>query len=156
MASTTTITLPDGGIAVIRDPETVTEAQRRPVTRLQMRLAVSPVGQLFERKAKAAKAAAEADATDSEAAKAAAEVDAEVGRLVATDLDAMELLDDLNDALIVALVESYNGAPVVAATDLPSRAYDALKVETAKYVTKLMPSFAPSPDPASPTPPSAT
>lgn len=144
---TTTIELPDGvGTATIRDPKSVTEAQRRPVTRLQMRLAVSPVGQLLARKAAAVEAK-----DDAESAK----VDAELGEFIGNDLGALELLDDLNDALIVALVETFNGAPLTSATDLPGPAYDQLKTEAAKHISELMPGFSPNPDPSSPTPPSA-
>lgn len=145
--TTTTIELPDGGTATIRDPKDVTERQRRPVTRLQMRLAASPVGQLLARKD---------DVKDDEAASAA--LDAELTAAIVNDPEALALLDDLNDALMVALVESVNGVAMTgeSALDQPHGVYDALKTESAKYVTQLMPTFSANPDPASPTPPSAS
>jgi len=153
----TNFTLPDGDIAVIRDPKEVTEAQRRPVTRLQMRLAVSPVGQLLARKAEVGPEPKEGDAPRSAEDMAALEaIDAEFADLMADNVEALDLIDDLNDALIMALVESVNGAPLAAAIDLKGKVYDALKTETAKHVVDLMPTFSANPDPASPTPPSAT
>src|SRR4051812_31144195 len=91
----TTIELPDGGTATIRDPKDVTERQRRPVTRLQMRLAASPVGQLFARKD---------EVKGDEVANAA--LDKQISELVLNDPESLALLDELSDALMVALVES--------------------------------------------------
>lgn len=130
--------LPDGGSAIIRDPKLVTERHRRPVTRLNSRIAGSAVGQLLASK----------DSMDDK------EFEEEARKLLATD--EWELLDELNDALIVALVESWPyPAPITVdgLLDIPGEAYDALKAETAKHVTALMPSFSVSPVEESPTPP---
>lgn len=134
-----TLTLPDGGSATLRDPKLVTERQRRPVARLQQRLAGSPVGQLLAAK----------DSLTDEA------FEVEARSLLGTDDWA--LLDDLNDALVVALVESWTYPAAVTLDgllDLPAESYDALKAEASKHVTELMPSFAVSASETSPTPPS--
>lgn len=138
--TTTAFSLPDGGSAILRDPKLVTERHRRPVTRLNSRIAGSAVGQLL---------ASKDSMTEPEFEEAAR-------KILATEEWA--LLDDLNDALIVALVESWPyAAPVTSEglLDIPGEAYDALKIEASKHVTALMPSFAVSPVEESPTPPSA-
>lgn len=130
--------LPDGGSATLRDPKLVTERHRRPVTRLNSRIAGSAVGQLL---------ASKDSMTDKE-------FEDEARKLLATA--EWELLDELNDALIVALVESWSYDAAVTTDgllDIPGESYDALKVETSKHVTALMPSFAVSPVEDSPTPP---
>jgi len=135
----TEITLP-GGTAVLRDPEQVTERHRRPVTRINLQLAGSPVGDLLQVKA-----------TLSEE-----EFDQRIRKLIGSP--AYMLLDDLADAVIVAMVESWSfDAPVTldGLLDLPGPAYDELKNVTGKSVTALLPNFGPNPDPDSPTPPSA-
>lgn len=139
------IDLPGGGTAALRDAATVSERHRRPVTRLQHRLAASEVGHLL---------ATREGMSEEEFAERIAPL------LGSTD---GELLDELNDALIVALVDRLElpdqpplpGLTVDGLLDLPGPVYDRLKVEAAKHVTALMPSFEPSPDPSSPTPPSA-
>lgn len=137
---TSTFTLPDGDTATLRDPKLVTERHRRPVTKLQRRLAASPVGQLLASKDKLSEE----------------EFEEQARALLGSD--DYELLDQLNDALVVALVEvwPYN-VPVTldGLLDIPGEAYDALKVEASKHVSDLMPSFAVSPSEESPTPPSA-
>lgn len=132
------ITLPDGGWALLRDPRRVTEKQRRPVTRLQARVAGSEIGALLSKKG---------TLPDDEFERES---------LKALGSDAFTLLDDLNDALIVALVDSWSyDVPVSAeaALDLSGEAYDALKAACAKHVTALTPDFTPDGalDPASPT-----
>lgn len=146
-----TIPLPDGGSAVLRDPSTVTERQRRPVTRAQMRLAGSPVGELL----------------DSQPADDAPEAEHKAFNKAMIELmgtPAYDLLDELNDALAAALVEkvtlpdgrTFDNPSADDLLDIPGADLDVIKAETAKYVTALMPSFAPTPDAESPTPPSAS
>lgn len=135
----TTLPIP-GGTAELRDPALVSERHRRPLTRLQLQLASSPVGELLQAKDRM---------SDEDFAT-------EVTKLIGTP--AYRLLDDINDAAIVALVESWTfPCPVTldGLLDLPGPAYDALKAETAKHVLKLLPTFTPTADPDSPTPPSA-
>ena len=132
------IDLPDGGWALIRDPRRVTERQRRPVTRLQARVAGSEVGALLATKDKL---------PDDEFEEHARRV---------LGSDDFALLDDLNDALIEALVDSWSyDVPVSkdAALDLPGPVYEALKAACAKHVMELAPNLEPTPE--DPTPPSA-
>lgn len=136
----TILELPDGGTATFRDPKQVSERHRRPVARLQQRLAASAVGQLLASK----------DAMSDE------QFEAEARKLLASD--EWELLDDLNDALVVALVESWSYERPVSLDgllDLPSAVYDALRAEASKHVADLLPSFDVSPEESSPTQPSA-
>lgn len=146
----TTLPLPGGGTATLRDPQLVTERHRRPVTRLQMRLAASSVGDLLT--ASAAQPTPESEEAFAAAAKSV------------LGSDDFQLLDEVNDALVVALVETVQltpDAPVLqgltldSLLDLPGSVYDVLRREAAKHVAELIPSFAISPDEASPTPPSA-
>ena len=138
------IDLPDGGWALLRDPRRVTERQRRPVTRLQARLAGSAVGALLAQRG---------NLSDKKFEEEARKV---------LGSDDYGLLDDLNDALIEALVDSwsYEDPPsAAAAMDKPGPVYDKIKRECAKHVTALTPDFSPTDeslaDPASPTGPSA-
>lgn len=117
--------LPDGQWAEFRDPEQVPERLRRPITRHAARLSSTSV----------------AEASD--------------GDVAPHDLD---ILFDLNDALVLALVESWSFPSPVAADglgELPGPAYDALLKLASPSMLALLPDFGPSPDPASPTPPSA-
>lgn len=136
------ISLPDGGWALLRDPQNITERQRRPINRLQARVAGSAVGALLAHKA-----------TMSDA-----EFEEESRKILGSEDFA--LLDELNDALIGVLVESwsYDSEPSAeTALDLPGPVYEALKNECAKYVTALAPQFNPADadNPESPTGPSA-
>ena len=136
------IELPEGW-AILRDPKRVTERQRRPVTRLQARVAGSDIGALLQLKGSLSDAEFEAEA------------------LKALGSEAFGLIDELNDAMIVALVErmQIDGQPEVTGLtadgllDLPGPVYDALKNATARYVTEITPNFGPTPE--DPTPPSA-
>jgi hypothetical protein len=134
-----TIALPSGATALLRDPQSVTERARRPISRLQSRLAAGPVGDLLRRKGTLSD-----DEFESESLK-----------LLATD--DWDLLDQIADNLIVALVASWSHpvAPSLdSVLDLPTPDYEALKEATAKYQGALMPDFEPSPDAESPTQPS--
>jgi len=143
----TTIELPDGlGTAILRDPATITERTRRPLLRAQIKVAGSAVGQLL---------AAKASLADDDTAGAET-INAEFGKLIATDDNAAALLDNLNDAMVVALVEQFDGQPVTVdnVLDIPGRKLDALRTAVAPYLVELMPSFSPTADESSPTPPS--
>lgn len=136
----TRLELPDGGWADLLDPRKVSERKRRPITRLLLALASD--GGLAEIEASG-------DAPD---AAAAARIAASLSG------DALAAMDDLNDALVVALVDVWSfdvpcNAESVA--DLPGDAYEALRDACAPFLTDLMPNFAPSPDPGSPTLPSS-
>jgi hypothetical protein len=134
------ITLPSGATADIRDVADVTERQRRPIKRIQTRLAGMPA---FANAV--AEAQAQGDGTDL-TPEAQLKIAAGMG-------EAFDLLEDLNDSLVAALVAGWSYAfPVSAdaAQDLPGRDLDALRTAVAPYLTQLNPDFDPSPDAASP------
>lgn len=164
MASST-IELPDGGSATFRDPSTITERQRRPVMRAQVRLAGSAIGQILGTQPEpvaddadeATKAAyAEANEAYSKAILAAIADDAEY-----------DMLETLNDALAAAMLDRVvvvvndlpvtlidGGTDVDGVVNLPHAVYDAVRTYAAKHFRELMPEFSPNPNPESPTPPS--
>lgn len=108
------IDLPGGAWAQLRDPDTITERQRRPI--------------------KAAMIAAGSS-----------------GEFQAA------LADGIFDHLVLALLESWSfDAPVTAEglLDLPGSAYDALTKACTPMLKQILPDFAPTPDPESPSAPS--
>lgn len=109
--------LPGGGWAQLRDPEAVTERQRKPF--------VTALGR---------------------ASKYEQMDDGGLGAMI-----------DVQDALVVALVDSWSyEAPVSADAllDLPHKAVTALRVACLAHQSELMPDFGPTPDPATPSVPS--
>lgn len=135
------ITLPSGATADLRDVADVTERQRRPIKRAQMKLASN---QNFVASVK--------DVSDGEnmTPEAQLALAAEIG-------PALDDLDNLNDLLIPAMVAGWSyGFPVSAdaALDMPGRDYDALRKAVAPFMSQLSPDFEPSADPASPIAPS--
>lgn len=65
---------------------------------------------------------------------------------------------DLQDSLVLALVDSWSfDAPVSAdgMLDLPAQTVDALRRACQPFQAGLLPDFAPTPDPASPSAPSS-
>lgn len=171
----TTITLPDGGSATftLRDPSSVTERQRRPVTRAQLRLAGSAVGRVLD-SAPGELADDADDATKAAHAAAAAAYEAAMMAAVA-DPNEFDILELVNDSLAAALLDTVivtpagvegaivepvtlvsGGTTVDGVIDLPGPIYDAVRTEAAKHFRGLMPAFSANPDPASPTPPSAS
>jgi hypothetical protein len=133
----TGLTLPSGATCVLRDPAAVSERARRPVNRLQTRIAGSEIGRTIR--------AARDEGRD---------VSAEEELALASHPDAV-LVEDLNDALIVALVAEWSHpAPVTleGILDIPGADYDALRRAVAPMVTDLVPDFTePDPAPGSPT-----
>lgn len=122
--------LPNNAWAEIREPHEVSERLRRPVTK-----ALMEVG-------KNQSLTAEGDAAE-----------------VAASLSVEELtsFEVLNDLLIVARVSAWSfDLPINldSVLDIPSDAYDALRVIVAEDVTRMMPNFAASDSPDSPTSPS--
>jgi hypothetical protein len=68
--------------------------------------------------------------------------------------EAFDLLEDLNDALVVALVAGWSygfGVSVDSVQDLPGRDLDALRAAVSPYLSQLNPDFDPSPAADSPT-----
>jgi hypothetical protein len=140
------VNLPSGATADLRDVAEVTERQRRPIKRIQAQLAARPA---FAAAVKEAQAIAKAAGTD-------LSPEAEL-RIAAGMGDAFDLLEDLNDSLVAALVAgwSYGFAVTVdAVQDVPGADLDALRKECAPYLPKLLPDFEPSADTDSPTAPS--
>lgn len=136
---TSKIELPNGGWAVLRDPAAVPVRLRRPVEKALL---------LVSRKQSITSALGAAEDPNDPAVAA---------RLVEEiDSASMDMLNDLNDYLIMARVESWSFGDVSldAILDLPASAYTVLQTECAKDITKMMPDFSVSGSPDSPTKPS--
>jgi hypothetical protein len=135
------ITLPSGATADIRDVADVTERGRRPIKRIQTRLAGLPDFVHAVEEAKQQK--------DDE------ELTPEQQLTIAAGMgEAFDLLEDLNDALVVALVAGWSygfGVSVDSVQDLPGRDLDALRAAVSPYLSQLNPDFDPSPAADSPT-----
>lgn len=142
----TRLELPDGQWADLLEPRKVSERKRRPITRLLLALAsdggmTNLIGD-----------AELAEAIGDESSEAAAAIAAKIAP------DTLGAMDDLNDALVVALVDAWSyDMPVNAdsVADLPGDAYEALRDACAPFLSDLMPNFGPTPDPDSPTSPSS-
>ncbi|MFF1702609.1 hypothetical protein [Streptomyces sp. NPDC058252] len=139
--------LPGDGWADLRDTAEVPERLRRPVRALQMRLAQNP-----------AFASVVSDAKKN-GVKAMGDIDEAQAVEMATVMgeDAIALMDDLNDRLVLSRVAgwSYGGEVTLdALQDLPGSVYDRLKELCAEGALESGPDFSPSTDPASPTEPS--
>ncbi len=122
------VQLPDNAHALLRDPSQVSERLRRPIMSAVSRLAsgVDVVG------------------------KSESEVGAEM--LASGGMDTM---NEVNDLLVVALVESWSFPQSVSlegVLDLPGATYDALRAAVSPHMTAMMPDFSPQPDPAGATP----
>jgi hypothetical protein len=134
------LTLPSGATADLREVADVTERQRRPIKRIQTKLAGLPA---FT--SAVAEAQAQGDGIDLTPEQQL--------RIAAGMGEAFDLLEELNDALVVALVAGWSygfGVTVDAVQDLPGRDLDALRKAVSPYLAQLNPDFEPNPDPASP------
>jgi hypothetical protein len=135
------INLPSGATADLREVADVTERGRRPIKRIQTRLAGLPA---FVNAVEEAQSQAEGvDLTPEAQLKIAAGMG-----------EAFDLLEDLNDSLVVALVAGWSYAfpvSVDACQDLPGRDLDALRAAVSPYLAQLNPDFDPSPETDSPT-----
>lgn len=128
------IDLPGDMWATLRRPEEVPERLRRPIGAITGRALNAP------------------------GLTAAVQAKDEAGAATALGAVGIQLMYDLNDALIVALVKDWSyETPVSVETlgDLPGEVYDALQDATAPFLDRLLPNFGVSPDPASPTVPSS-
>jgi hypothetical protein len=135
------VSLPDGGWAVLRDPLEVTERQRRPLVRLQRRVAV--------------KAAPHLSGVDLAALSPTQALEKLAPLLSEEDLNALEDIDDL---IIATLVDSWSYDPPVSVEgvlDLSGTARSALLDECRPLVGPLVGDTADDEvlDPASPTVP---
>jgi hypothetical protein len=125
----------------------VTERQRRPIKRIQAQLAAMPAFVAAVKEAEAAQKVAGGELTPDQQLAIAGGMG-----------EAFDLLEDLNDHLIGAVVRGWSYSfPVSsdAAQDLPGRDLDALREACAPALKELMPNFEPTPDPNSPIVPSA-
>lgn len=105
----TTLPLPDGQHALMRDPEQISQRQRRPFERLRAKVSVVVD-------------------TDNDLDQLA---ESERTRVVLTRLvnaDEYDLADQMNDAMIMMFVQDWSFGDVTpdALVDLPGHAYDAL------------------------------
>lgn len=135
-----------GGWADLRPVSDITERMRRPIKRLSTRLTSFPS---FMDAVKDGTAATAGGAEMTQAEQLA---------LAAAMGDAFDVLEDLQDALVVAVTRGWSwDFPVTAdgVLDLPGPALDALRKAVAPWQTALNPNFEPTPDPASPTGPSS-
>ena len=141
-----------GGWVELRDPQEVTERQRRPVRQLTVRLTAVPG--MGEAIATAAAEGGDQVTLENVTAEKEAEIRAHLG-------EGFALVEELQDAAIMARLAAWSftdpeGTPLPVTgdslLDLPGPAYDALK-ELCKDVT-LGPDLTPTPDPQSPTQPS--
>lgn len=135
------LTLPSGATADLRDVADVTERNRRPIKRIQTKLAGLPAFTSAVQEAK--------DQTDG------TELTPEQQLKIAAGMgEAFDLLEELNDALVAALVAGWSYGFAVSADavqDLPGRDLDALRTAVAPFLPQLNPDFDPSPEPDSPT-----
>lgn len=140
------ITLPSGATADLRDAVDVTERQRRPIKRIQAKLAALPSFVAAIKEAEAAQKSVGGELTPDQQLAIAGGMG-----------EAFDLLEELNDSLIGAVVRGWSypfAVSVDAAQDLPGRDLDALRTACGPYLRELLPSFEPTPDPNSPTVPS--
>jgi hypothetical protein len=105
-----------GGWAKLRDPHDVTERQRRPLSKVQRALLGSNIGDVLIARQQAGQEVSEEEMT----------------RLLRPYLadEAMDLFEDSDDLLILALVEEWSyEKPVTAEAiqDLPAKVYDTLR-----------------------------
>jgi hypothetical protein len=137
------INLPSGATADLRPVADVTERLRRPIKRIQTKLAGMPA---FASAVAEAQASGGKDLSPDQQLKIAAGMG-----------EAFDLLEELNDRLIVAAVRGWSFPFEVTAEnaqDLPGRDLDALREQTAPYLKDLTPDFEPSVDADSPIAPS--
>jgi hypothetical protein len=137
------VTLPNG-YADLRDPADVRERQRRPLKRIQAQLAARPA---FAQAVTAAQRQGKGKALSADAQL----------KIAAGMGDAFDLLEDLNDYLVVALVAGWSYGDDVsleAVQDIPGRDLDALREACAPFLAAIMPDFEATPEADSPIAPS--
>lgn len=147
------IALPHDQWAELRDPEEVSERQRRRVRKAQQRVSLhsEEVGRAQQL---AASGVVHSDGTV--APEAAAEVLAATKGIIESGV--LDDVDDAVDMALAALVARWSfDTPVSAETvaDLPGGAYKALRDAAQPLIGQMNPDFDPSPDPESPTKPSS-
>lgn len=136
-----------GGCADLRPVSDITERMRRPIKRLSAKLTSYPAFMDAVQGAQQATGGGKSELTESEKLAIAASMG-----------EAFDVLEELQDALVVAVTRGWSwDAPVTpdGVLDLPGPALDALRQAVAPYQRALNPNFEPTPDPASPTGPSS-
>lgn len=147
------VALPNGQWAELRDPEEVSERQRRLVRKAQMRISLH-ANEMQEAQRLASSGVVQADGTIDPADTA--EVLSATKRLVESGA-----LDDVDDAVDVSLSVlvcrwSFDGPVTLdAIVDLPGGAYTALRAAAQPLFQGMSPDFDPSPDQDSPISPSS-
>ncbi|MDH6123860.1 MULTISPECIES: hypothetical protein [unclassified Kitasatospora] len=144
---TQTVTLTSGAVATLRDVADITERQRRPIKRIQSKLAALPTFVAAVQEAEAAQKVSGGSLTTEQQLSIAAGMG-----------EAFDLLESLNDFLIVAVVRGWTyefPVDVDRVQDLPTKDVDQLREVCAPFLKELMPNFEPTTDAASPTEPSA-
>jgi len=139
--------MPGEGWVDLRETADVPERLRRPVRTIQMKLAQNPAFKGVVEGAKKSGVKAMEDIDEAQAVEMAATMGDE----------ALGLMDDLNDRLIISRVAGWSyGAEVTldALQDLPGAVYDKLKELCAEGALEGGPDFSPSPEADSPTEPS--
>lgn len=141
------VTLKAGGTVDLRAVADIPERLRRPIRRIQMKLAADP-----------AFAGVVKDAQKSGISEAKDIVEGQAMEMVAAMGDeAFELMDDLNDRAVMARVMGWSfGSEVTleALQDLPGSVYDELRELCAAGLLDAGVDFSPSQDENSPTDPS--
>lgn len=140
----TRIELPNGQWADLRDPEAVTERQRRPIARAVR--GVRP--EIVEMQQQAARRPDLPDGTPGPEKQAA--LRALQHAMTNEEADAYQ---DAGDLATVALVESWSFSAAITldgVLDLPARSLDALRELVAPLASKLFVDTSPDPNPAAP------
>lgn len=139
--------MPDDGWADLRETADVPERLRRPVRTIQMKLAQNPAFKDVVDDAKKKGVKAMEDIDEAQAVEMASVMGDE----------ALALMDDLNDRLIISRVAGWSYSDEVTLDtlqDLPGAVYDKLKEMCAEGALAGGPDFSPSTDADSPTEPS--
>jgi hypothetical protein len=136
-----------GGWADLRPVSDVTERMRRPIKKLSAKLTSFPGFMAAIGQAQASTDGGKTELSQTEQVAIAASMG-----------EAFDVLEELQDALVVAVTRGWSWeAPVSAdgVLDLPGPALDALRQAASPWQKALSPNFEPTPDPASPTGPSS-
>ncbi|MFI0894894.1 hypothetical protein [Streptomyces sp. NPDC020983] len=132
-----------GGWADLRPVSDITERMRRPIKRLSTRLTSYPSFMEAVQQGEAA----------------GGELSSEQQLAIAASMgDAFDVLEELQDALVVAVTRGWSWEHPVSADgvlDLPTPALDALRQAVAPWQQAMNPNFEPTPDAGSPTGPSS-
>lgn len=136
-----------GGWADLRPVSDVTERMRRPIKKLSAKLTSFPSFMSAIGQAQASTGGGETELSQTEQLAIAASMG-----------EAFDVLEELQDALVVAVTRGWSWEHPVSADgvlDLPGPALDALRQAVAPWQKALNPNFEPTPADGSPTEPSS-